>query len=195
MIMRDFLPPTCSILARLLTSQLTQVSGRMVNLILGAEEALLKTKLETDASLALPGLANLGALIALRLVVLLVGGGGTLGSGAVTEGGLGAVLLRLAHHSVAGADKVTLVITTWSNAGAALLPWLQLAAPVVELVVAIKCPGIATLLCTLDLVKATVTLLPLLHNLVATECSVVLLETIMLSLIHHSIQDSADILD
>ena len=55
---------------RLLTGQLTQVSGG-VFAVTGAEETLLQSVLETDAALTLSLLAHLGPLIALGFIVLL----------------------------------------------------------------------------------------------------------------------------
>ena len=93
------------------------------------------------------------------------------------------------------ADEVTLWITTRSNAGTALFAWLQLATEVIQLIVVIKGPGIATLLCTLSFIKPAVALLALLNNLVATEGSVVLLEAVVFPLVHHCVQHRADVLD
>jgi len=165
--------------------------------VLRRQEALVHVVFEADAALALPALAHLRALVALRLVVNLVARLRTRGLVALTVDCLRALLHTLALEAGRSSHEPTGVIAAFALAGGALHAGLPRAAGhlVLRLAQARVHSRMAALLRALVLVEAAVALLSLLHNLVATERSIALLETVGFSVVHNRVQDGGDVLN
>lgn len=155
---------------------------------------MLHAILQADTSLAVTLLAHLCAAITLRHIVRLGGSWGAQSSPPVAEAHLSAVLFLFAFLCVGLWYERALVGAARPHAWAALHTSLQLAAQAVSLAVHLRRARMAATLCAFLLVITTITLLPLLHDLVPAERPVALLETVVLPVVHHSVQHRTDVL-